>query len=655
MATNSSEILSALSSALSSSNVTSGGSSTFVSGQNSYRLPSQLEDSNYYKGINVTTKGGFLSPRAGYVEQKFTLDNGEDYFEDTNGIRKRYKDIFDKGRFQGACKYYTEIGERIVCVYSGIIFILNSKTRTGQAIEIDKEYNKYRQLGTSYEPITQRINQYKRRVNFSQAGKYLVIFDYPDRPIIIDGYHAFRSPVGKKDTLGDPEYYVPATVLGCYNSNRLFVANATNEFTCGDPVGSLSEPQAPITFNEVYQEAAEYLGQVFSLGDTNKNNTITAMGFLQSLDTSTGIGPLFVATKDCIYSYITNTARSGWTTSDTAFGTMILYNAGIIGSKSFDNLNSDLVFMSGDGHIRILTVSKEYTSSWENIPVDLEVWNWLKTDLQDLSDLTVVKCFDNKVFITAQPIRTEATDLSGNPTKDYAFKGLVVLELDSLATFNSKSNPAWAGIWTGLNIMDMVESNNELFLFTKDPTFKNKIYTLDTNLSYDVYNDEKKPIKCRIYTKQYGLESLFGDKRERTVILGLQGLQGKVTLDVSRSNDYKEFMLWKHWEYEAPVCTTDYPMSLKEHNFREFNLGSPEEVGCDPVTKDDVELYRGVQFRIDISADYWRLESIIVVSDSVESSFDETICELESGVKINLDCDTISDLNLYHTANYVED
>lgn len=100
MATNSSEILSALSSALSSSNVTSGGSSTFVSGQNSYRLPSQLEDSNYYKGINVTTKGGFLSPRAGYVEQKFTLDNGEDYLKILMEYENVIKIYLKKGVFK---------------------------------------------------------------------------------------------------------------------------------------------------------------------------------------------------------------------------------------------------------------------------------------------------------------------------------------------------------------------------------------------------------------------------------------------------------------------------------------------------------------------------------------------------------------------------
>lgn len=650
----SNEFIQELSSLVTKSKVTSGGSSSFYMGQNSSKLPYQIDDSNYYKGINVTTRGGFLSPRSGYVQTEFTLENGDDFFTDNNGRRTRYKDVFSQGKFQGATKYVTEMGERIVCVYSGLIFILNPKTKKAQYIEIEKEESSFRQIGNRYEPRTQRLNQYAARVNFSNAGKYLVIFDYPDRPVILEGYKAFRSPTGQTDTLGDPVYYVPATVMGCYNTNRLFVADASNSFTAGDPVGSLVAPEAPITFNEVYLEAGEYMGQTFSLGSINKNNPITAMGFLQVTDTSTGVGPLFVATKDTIYSYQTNYARSAWSGGEIAFGTMLTYNAGIIGQKAFDNLNTDVVFMSGDGHIRTMVVTKEYSQSWEDTPMDLDVWEWTYTDNPELLPLTVIKAFANKVFITVKPVVTDAVDLYGNNTYDYAFKGMVVLELDSISSLNSKSSPVWAGIWTGVNVQDLVVCNDELYMFTKDPAYRNQVYRVDPELSYDIYNGEKRNIKARVYTKQYYCENYFQDKKERNVYLGLQALKGNIVLDVERSNDYSKYTLWKHWEYEAPVCSREFPENLREHYFRELSLGSPEETICNEATGDTGDVYKGVQFRIDISGEYWRLEHLFVVSDTMSTNYDENMCEIESGRKSYLDCDAISDINIYHTTGDME-
>lgn len=151
------ELLQELSSLVSGSKVTSGGSVSFHLGQNSSRLPYQIDDSNYFKGINVTTKGGYLSPRSGYIQTEFELENGEDFFTDNNGRRIKYKDVFNRGKFQGATKYVTEMGERIVAVYSGLIFILNPKTKKAQYIEIDKEESSFRQIGNRYEPRTQKL------------------------------------------------------------------------------------------------------------------------------------------------------------------------------------------------------------------------------------------------------------------------------------------------------------------------------------------------------------------------------------------------------------------------------------------------------------------------------------------------------------------
>lgn len=656
MATSPSDVVSALTNALSSSDIVSDGSSTFVSGQDSSLAPSQISETSYYKGINVSVKGGCLYPRAGYIQQSFTLLNDGTY-EDIAGKPTTYSKIFNTGRFQGACKYRTDNGEKIVCVYSGIIFILNPSNRTAQVLTIESEDTVDLTTGTRYEPKSQRLNQYVRRYNFSQAGDKLVIFDFPDRPVIIDGNKAYRSPTGKTDTLGNPIYYVPATVMGCYNNNRLFVASSTNEFTAGDPVGSAVAPNAPVTFNELYQEAGEFTGQSFSLGSTNKNEPITAMGFLQVVDTSTGVGPMYVATKNSIYTYQTGQSRANWVSGNTAFGTMLLYNAGVIGPKAICNLNSDVIFMSGDGHIRSFTAAKSYENSWEHTPLDNEVWNWVNTPSKNLLDMTVIQYFDNRVFITVQPYRTVAVDLQGRNTADYAFKGVVVLELEPISGLKSRGatgSPAWAGIWTGVDVMDMIVCNDELFFFVKDPASVNQIYTVDSESAQDYYNGSYKNIHSRIYTKQYSLEGYFSDKKERAVLVGLQQLEGNVNLDVYRSNDYYNFTKWCHWEYTAPTCNKDFPEMLIPHSFRELNLGSPEETDCNLITNEYGELFRGTQLRLDISASNWRLEHILLIGDKQESTFESTICDLPDNVSVEIPCER-SDLELYHTADFVED
>ena len=84
-----------------------------------------------------------------------------------------------------------------------------------------------------------QLDEAADRINWSPAGKYLVIFDFPAYPVIIEGLLARRA---------DPALLeIPRSVLGTYNQNRLFIANAGNEFTAGDPA-AYTFPTGPISF-----------------------------------------------------------------------------------------------------------------------------------------------------------------------------------------------------------------------------------------------------------------------------------------------------------------------------------------------------------------------------------------------------------------------
>lgn len=84
------------------------------------------------------------------------------------------------------------------------------------------------------------LSEFTPRFNWAVAGRFVVIFDYPDRPVVIGDYDVRRSKA--------LAFEVPASNLGLFNNNRLIVANAQHEFIAGDPVdaaGFSPLPQLP--------------------------------------------------------------------------------------------------------------------------------------------------------------------------------------------------------------------------------------------------------------------------------------------------------------------------------------------------------------------------------------------------------------------------
>ena len=629
------------------------GNISFRGGQNAGTLPDRIREDQYAAGINVSTRDGGLGPRSGFVQEEFTfITEGGVTLPDGNV--KSYQAIFRGGKFQGASKYSTDIGTFVIAVISGVIFKIDPSCRTIDVIEIQPQRSTVTQTIEAFEPATQRINQYCRRVNFAEAGRFLVIFDYPDNPVIIDGGEARRANSDATDIDGNPCPEVPASVIGAFNQNRLFVSNAVHEFTGGDPVGSLASLDAPVTFKEIFIQAAPFLGQAFSLGTTNTNNPITAMGFIQVVDTSTGIGPLFVATKDSVYTFRTDLPRAQW--EQTRFGSLLLFNAGIAGQRAFAHTNSDLLFMSGDGRIRSLSMARSEQAQWANTPIDREVRNWVKFDDRSLIPLTVVESFNNKVFFTVDPFRTEAQDLSDKPISDYAFGGMIVLELDNTSGLTEGGQPVWAGLWSGVYPMDLIKIDDDLFIFSKDPNSKNAIYRLDESVGYDVVDSKVKQVTSRIYTRQYTFGNLFKLKEERSVSPTLTQLEGDVCVRVDRKvESASKWLKWRDFTHKAPTesCAPDTCEELPvliPHNLRELNLGSPEESEeCNPVTDELLDFFRKMQCRVTINAKGWRLEDFQVQAEEQEEDNLQTeTCETRC-VELEKDCEDINDWMLYRT------
>lgn len=361
------------------------GAQTFIGGQDASKIPDQIEGGYFAASVNTSNRRAALQPRWGGVKLKVSYSDG--YLENSFKKQNPYQNIFETGKYQATIPFQIGNVPHLVIVISGCIFLYNQITRNISYLPIE-----------TTDSSVDRLNGRATRINWTAAGKHLVLFDFPAYPVILDGVTARRA---------DPALYeIPAALMGVYNSNRLFIANGGNEFTAGDPVGSTTTPNAPITFEEVLLTGSTYYGQIFQLPTFDTNEAITAMAFLQMADTSTGIGPLLVGTDKAIYSYATQNLRSTW--EQGQFGSVLTYNTGIAGARAICNVNSDLFFMSSDGQVRSLSMSREEQGKWSKVPISLEVQNWLNSINPDLFKYTVISYFKNKVFILANPYRVAA-------------------------------------------------------------------------------------------------------------------------------------------------------------------------------------------------------------------------------------------------------
>lgn len=565
------------------------GTNDFSGGQDASAAPDKIAPNCISAAVNVSFARRVISPRPGFNQLQVVLPEGGVY--DQKLKFHAYSTIFKSGRFQAIIPYSIGSEFYLILVISGIIFLLNQRTFVVTVIEIEDGSH---------------INENLPRVNWSTADRFLVIFDFPARPVIIENTFASRA---------NPDAYeVPISVLGAYNQNRLFITNNGNAFTGGDPVGNLATPDAPITFEEVLAPASAYFGQVFSVTSNYANSPITALAFLQYTDTSSGIGPLLVATDSEIYSYETQNPRAAWTAG--AFGRNFIANNGIAGPRAFVNVNSDLFYISRDGQLRSASMSREEQRKWSKVPLSREVENWLKYWDTSLIPYSILGYFNNKILVAANPYRTPSYGMFGNFITDVAYGGFVVIELDNISKLAQDSPPVWSGLWTGIRPTGIVTNADRCFVASKDEAFINHIYEITPRLTIDKVAQGERQIRSIIYTRGYEFKNSFQDKQLQNADIPLNDVQGDFSLKLEYIPEHSLNPIpWKTFKHKAPVmwCGNPNPCEAKGlagHSFRRLTYGAPPPFVCDSVTREIYSVFRSIQLKLTIEGRYWEIPGI---------------------------------------------
>lgn len=598
------------------------GTTDFSGGMNSSLAPNAIGGNQYFLGINVSCQKTSLTPRWALTEiiLDFT-DTGE--YTRVGNIPVSFEEIFYSGKFQAFIPY--SIGPDYFNIYivSGFIYLISLSD--GEAIVLNK---------------TDQLNVYADRVNWSHAGRFLTIFDFPNRPFIMEGVHLHRSDPTKDE--------VPVAVLGTNNQNRLCIANAGIDWTASDPSGSTATPDAPTTFFEILQASSPFVADVYEIPTANKNNdVITAMGFLQVLDTSTGIGPLLVATNSAIYSYRTDLPRSLWigvtgSTSSITFGSCLLYSDGIVGPRALVNVGSDLIFKSSDGQVRALSMARNDQTRWGNSPVSKEVNSILGMADTSLDYVSVCAHYHNKIFTTCNPHRVDCLSAEGLPQTDYVNSGVVVIELDNTSGLTRQSPPVWSGVWTGVQFMDFCDNNKQFYTAAKLEG-RNRMFVFDPSKSYDTIAGKERDVRSVVLTKEYDDKDGTVNKAIHSLDLGLRNMQGTVKIGVDYlPSTMQGFIHWKDLILNAPSEQCEalpmFPMGLQTLGIRDMNIGGVTQNICNQATGEPTFMFKGLQVRLIITGKYWELRYIKLKSVINPQTETNPYCKVKAGVEVSNQC-----------------
>lgn len=596
------------------------GSGDFGGGQDSSVVPDLIPANCYAAGVNVSVRSACIQPRWGFERKTLKFQDGG--LENSFKKVRSFQNIFESGKFQAFIPHSVTRNTYIIYVISGRLFTVDIES-----------------LEVTYIPIADgsTLNTRASRINWADAGQYIIFFDYPAYPVILDGLIARRANPANDE--------VPVSTNGAYNQNRLFITNAGTEFTGGDAFGNIATPDAPITFKEVLTPGSTYYGQIFNLPTNVTNAAITFMGFLQFSDSSTGIGPLICGTSNAVYTFGTHNPRSAW--ANGPFGSLLCYNSGVAGQRAWANVNSDAFFLGTDGFVRSVSMARTEQKQWARIPVSREVEKWFKFWDKSLIKFGFVGYFKNKIFFSVNPYRTQAVDYDTMfPIADYTHGGMVVLELDNLSSFGTPSKPIWAGLWTGVNPMDMCIVNDRAFIASKDGGV-NKLYEINPDICYDTADDTIRQVRSRVYTRQYNFTDSFLNKGLHSVDLNLDSLQGDFKVDVSYKPSHSPcFLPLGVRTHAAPWRTNMFPSECflngyAPHIIRDFSIGDPQEDQAgNPVTQDLYRVFKKVQLMLTFWGIYWELRELRV--KALPELEPDTLTQCEEYPKVDV-CNCPSD------------
>jgi hypothetical protein len=566
----------------------SDGSLSFEGGIDSGKAPSLIGKNQSAFAVNTTFREAFASPRPGFIQK-------------TN---------IASGRFQCATPYISDEGRSFIIIkIDGEIWSYD--------VELDSAINLSLQSGVSH------------AANISeswmvQAENYVVIQDGSSKPIIFDG-SSIRFSKDDELKTGRNMAYVNGRIWYALPDGFSFRAT---DIVYGD--GSRSSVLKE-TENTFLNEGGDFAVPSDSGG-------ITAMAVPGNLDTALGQGPLLVFTPRYVFSINAPVDRTIWKDINYPIQAISLVTNGALADRSTITINGDVFYRSIDG-IRSFVVARRDFGTWGNTPVSSEMLRVIDGDTDSLLNYSSAVCFDNRMLMTCNPQWGQSQCIH---------KALAVMDFDLVTSIREKLPPAWEGVWTGLDILQILKTQNvsgeRCFIISSSGENGEDIgiWELSKSGTEDVGLSQTTSIQWAFETRSYNFDTPFGLKRLDSGDLFIDRLSGTVDFSIKyRPDQYPGWIDWNSWSECATVgpCETPFPcvpLNRKPQYRTKMRLPTPSDE-CDEAIGTQFRNMFEVQVRF-AAEGYCRVKSIRVHAYDVQ---EQTVgqCLTDSACKSIEACD----------------
>ena len=434
----------------------------FFSGRHNSSVPQQLlAEGEVARLLNSKFVEGAISNSVSFDPIEITYVEGND--KRVFASRVTYGEILRGGDVQLLAPLQNINGKFLIAVISGILFSIDLET----CIAYDITPN------DACLPENSCINQLSYLDNDGGVygvGGYLVIFNYPNRPIFVNHEGARVSD--------EDAYEMPVSKMGATAGNRAFVISGFNILWASDPIGGASS-LAPLVFKETLKPGEPFFGDTYTIGSELDLEKVTAVCRLPKF-----LGPnqdflaqnLMIFTERHRYIIAASAPRDNW--ADIQFITYAGNSDGPSGPLACTNIGDNIVYIAGTGRIKTIAQdSQRETALVENFfddplgqylcPCEPNFYfrDWYKTLDHSRS---IIKFNKDRLYATVYPFKSRAIGKFGEQLQTTSHRALAVASIDSRTVLGEQSNISWEGFYDWIKPAGMVILDGDMYVISKD-------------------------------------------------------------------------------------------------------------------------------------------------------------------------------------------
>jgi len=483
-------------------------------GVDSGNLPSVIGQDQVSFAVNTTFRGGFAQQRPGWEKIGLTYASGATLTADE--VQKAFQD----GLYQGASVYRPDTEFPLIAVsVAGKFFTINLRSNEVRNIPAPDKDN----------------STILPKAWFVQAENFLILQDNQAPPLVFNGGGLVRE---------DPSVAgsIPVGNIMAYGNGRLWVARPNKmEFVAGDLVYSTTGKRRDVLrFTE-----NEFLNGGGSFGVPDSAGPITGMQFMAVQDTSLGQGPLHVSTANTIFTVSAPFDREQWQNLSYPIQTVSQIGFGAVSHNSIVLVNGDMFYRAFDGFRSYILAARSF-GEWGNTPVSREMNRVLLRDTRSLLSYGSAVVYDNRLIATCIPQFVAEHGV--------IHKGLAILDFDLLGAITGKAAPAWEGLWTGLNILQLLKFDYDgeeyCYALCLNPMNQIELWQLSREWRFDNRTDR---IKSIIEFRSMDFQSAGVLKELEQADIWVDRLAGTTKFSMKYRPD--QYPCWTNWGDDKEVCS----------------------------------------------------------------------------------------------------